>query len=195
MSQDSEIEKHSAQRLKKTRVLFFILVPVSFILLAAILGFQLLTGAPRSIPSALIDKPVPQFSLLPPPGFQKGLSYKDFQKGEIVLVNVFASWCGPCLVEHPLLMDLARNNEVKIYGINYKDSPKNSAAWLEQYGNPYKGIGSDLDGLVGIDWGVYGIPESFIVDGDGRIRFKHIGILTKEDLSEVVLPLISELSK
>tara|TARA_Y100001960_G_C14736465_1_gene860586 strand:- start:1567 stop:2154 length:588 start_codon:yes stop_codon:yes gene_type:complete len=195
MNQHSDIEKTPIKSQRKSKALFFILVPCFFIIFAGILGFQLITGDPRTIPSALIDKPVPKFNLPPPPSSQEGFSDNDLRNGEVVLVNVFASWCGPCLVEHPLLMDLAKSNNVKIYGLNYKDSLENSSSWLKRYGNPYKGIGSDMDGRVGIDWGVYGIPETFIVDGDGRIRFKHVGILTREDLSEVVLPLISELRR
>ena len=174
------------------------LVPVFvFVALAAALGVQLLTGDPSNVPSALIDKPVPKFALPPVQGFEEagGFETADLGQGEIALVNVFASWCGPCRVEHPLLMALAEAGTVPLYGINYKDKPDDAERWLGRLGNPYTLMGADLDGRTAIDWGVYGVPETFVVDGDGRIRHRHVGVLSQYDLDETILPLIEDLGQ
>jgi len=147
---------------------------------------------PQVVPSALIDKPVPTFALPPLQGRTLGLASDDL-KGEVALVNVFASWCGPCRVEHPLLMDLAGKRVVKVHGINYKDKPEAAADWLARLGDPYTRTGADRDGRVSIDWGVYGVPETFVVDREGRIRYKHVGPLMPEDLEQKILPLIRRL--
>ena len=172
------------------------LVPVFvFVALAAALAVQLLTGDPSKVPSALIDKPVPEFALPPVQGFEEagGFATADLGKGEIGLVNIFASWCGPCRVEHPLLMALAEAGTVPLYGINYKDTPDDAERWLGRLGNPYVLMGADLDGRTAIDWGVYGVPETFVVDGAGRIRHRHVGVLSPYDLDETILPLIEDL--
>ena len=172
------------------------LVPVFlFVALAAALGVQLLTGDPGEVPSALIDKPVPEFALPPVQGFEEagGFATADLGNGEIALVNIFASWCGPCRVEHPLFMALAEAGTVPLYGINYKDTPDDAERWLGRLGNPYTLMGADLDGRTGIDWGVYGVPETFVVDGAGRIRHRHVGVLSRHDLDETILPLIEDL--
>ena len=166
-----------------------------FVALAAALGVQLLTGEPGTVPSALIDKPVPAFSLPPVQGFEGagGFETADLGQGEIALVNIFASWCGPCRVEHPLLMALAAAGTVPLYGINYKDTPDDAERWLGRLGSPYARMGADLDGRTAIDWGVYGVPETFVVDGAGRIRHRHVGVLTRQDLDETILPLIEDI--
>ena len=166
-----------------------------FVALAAALGVQLLTGDPGKVPSALIDKPVPEFALPPVQGFEDagGFATADLGTGEIALVNIFASWCGPCRVEHPLLMALAEAGTVPLYGINYKDMPDDAERWLGRLGNPYTLMGADLDGRTGIEWGVYGVPETFVVDGAGRIRHRHVGVLSRHDLDETILPLIEDL--
>ena len=150
------------------------------------------------MPSALIDKPVPEFTLagLPGDGVEsgKGFSSADLT-GRVSIVNVFASWCFPCRVEHPLLMRLARNPKVRIFGLNYKDRPEDARAWLKELGNPYDRIGVDRDGRIAIDWGVYGVPETFIIDAGGRIRYKHVGPITPSDLDEIIVPIIEKLSK
>ena len=148
---------------------------------------------PRDIPSALIDKPVPEFNLPPVKDHDLGLKTADLQSGEVTLVNVFASWCGPCRVEHPVFMALAKTGEVTLHGINYKDDPDNASNWLARYGNPYKRAGADRNGRVGIDWGVYGVPETFVVDQGGRIRHKHVGVLSQDDLDNKILPLVRKL--
>ena len=170
------------------------LVPLAVVL---ILGFFLAVGLtlkPREIPSPLIGKPVPEFSLPPVQGRALGLSSADL-KGEVSLVNVFASWCVPCRLEHPLLVDLRDKGIVAVYGLNYKDRPADAEKWLNELGDPYTRTGADIDGRVAIDWGVYGVPETFVVDKTGRIAYKVIGQLTPQLLQETVLPLIRELRK
>jgi cytochrome c biogenesis protein CcmG/thiol:disulfide interchange protein DsbE len=171
---------------------WLLLLPVgAFALVAAALGIGLI-GNPREIPSALIGKPVPVFTLPPVKGRTLGLSSDDL-KGEVSLVNVFASWCVPCLSEHPIFLRLNRKNVVAIHGINYKNNPDDAAQWLDRYGDPYTRTGADLDGRVAIDWGVYGVPETFVVDRAGRIVFKQIGPVTPQILNEQILPLITKL--
>jgi len=153
-----------------------------------------LTLDPRIVPSVLIGKPVPEFDLPPVKGRTLGLSDNDL-KGEVSLVNVFASWCTACLEEHPLLMKLARENVVPIHGLNYKDKPDDAESWLDRLGDPYTRTGADRDGRVAIDWGVYGVPETFVVDRQGRIAHKHIGILKQEAFENDIMPIILELRK
>jgi len=151
-----------------------------------------LTRDPSVLPSALLDKPVPAFELPPIAGRGgEGLSSADLAGG-VALVNVFASWCVPCRVEHPLLMALAERG-LTIYGINYKDQPEQASAWLDELGDPFRKIGADRDGRVAIDWGVYGVPETFVIDAEGRIRHKFVGPLQPRDLERVLLPLVAEL--
>ena len=188
-------EEGSARpQVSAARRLRYLLPVFVFVALAAALGVQLLTGDPSTVPSALIDKPVPEFALPPVQGFEEagGFATADFGQGKIALVNIFASWCGPCRVEHPLLMALAEAGTVPLYGINYKDKPEDAERWLGRLGNPYTLMGADLDGRTAIDWGVYGVPETFVVDGEGRIRHRHVGVLSQYDLEETVLPLIEE---
>ena len=148
---------------------------------------------PHLIPSALIDKPAPAFDLPALPGFGQGLKSADLATGEPHLLNVFASWCAPCRAEQPVLNRLAREQGVTLLGLNYKDKPEDAVAWLNAQGNPFASIGADRDGRVGIDFGVYGVPESFVIDGQGRIRYKHVGPLTPEDVQNTLLPLIARL--
>ena len=164
-----------------------------FVGLVALFGVGL-TLNPREIPSPLIGKPVPTFSLPPVKGRVLGLSSADL-KGEVSLVNVFASWCTACREEHPLLMDLKKKGVVPIHGLNYKDKPENAERWLNELGDSYTRTGADIDGRVGIDWGVYGVPETFVIDRDGRIAYKHIGQLTPQALRDKIIPLINELRK
>ena len=153
-----------------------------------------LTRDPSNIPSVLIDKPVPEFELPAllddVPGFATG----DFG-GEVVLVNVFASWCLPCRAEHPILMRLAEDDVLPIYGLNYKDEKEDAIAWLAELGNPYDRIGHDLSGRVGIEWGVYGVPETYLIDRRGIIRYKRVGQLYPELVNDTILPLIDCLRK
>lgn len=164
------------------------LLPVAgFLVLAVGLGVGL-TLKPREIPSALIGKPVPAFELPPVQGRTAGLSTADLRQGKPVLVNVFASWCGPCRQEHPLFMELARTTDIQIYGLNQRDRPEDAARWLATFGDPYDKTGADFNGRASIEWGVYGVPETFVVDGQGCIQYKHISVLTRDVLEEEILP-------
>jgi cytochrome c biogenesis protein CcmG/thiol:disulfide interchange protein DsbE len=168
------------------------LIPVAiFAALAALLGWAL-THNPREIPSVLIGKPVPQFSLPPVQGRTLGLSNADLV-GEVSLVNVFASWCVACREEHPLFMQLKAGSVVPIHGLNYKDQPDHAVRWLDTLGDPYTRTGADHDGRVAIDWGVYGVPETFVITKDGRIAHKHIGPLTPKDIEATILPVVRRL--
>ena len=151
-----------------------------------------LTRDPREIPSPLIGRPVPAFSLPAVQGRSLGLASEDL-RGEVSLVNVFASWCAACRQEHPLLLEIKAGSAVALHGLNYKDQPADAAAWLDKLGDPYTRTGADVAGRVGIDWGVYGVPETFVVDRDGRIAYKHIGPITREAWTGRLLPLIHEL--
>jgi cytochrome c biogenesis protein CcmG, thiol:disulfide interchange protein DsbE len=145
------------------------------------------------LPSPLIDEPAPQFSLPPLPGRSEGLATADLN-GHVSLVNAFASWCVPCREEHAALMALAAKKRVPIYGIDYKDKPDEALAWIGKLGDPYTQIGVD-GGQVGIDWGIYGVPETFLVDRAGRIRYKHVGPLTEADIRQTILPLVTRLDQ
>jgi cytochrome c biogenesis protein CcmG/thiol:disulfide interchange protein DsbE len=168
------------------------LAPVAIFLGLAILFAYGLTRNPRDLPSMLIGKPVPEFALPPVDGRPLGLSTADL-RGEVSLLNVFASWCVECRREHPLFMRLQAGNVVPIHGLNYKDKPEDARNWLADLGDPYTRTGADLNGRVGIDLGVYGVPETFVVDKTGRIAHKHIGALDQRALDETILPLIAEL--
>jgi len=171
------------------RWLFIIPVAV-FGLMAA--GFYVGLGIdPNILPSALIDEEAPTFNLPPLPGRTTGFSSADL-KGHVSLVNTFASWCGPCRIEHSVLNTLAARKQVPIYGINYKDKGDAALAWIGALGDPYTRIGAD-SGRVGIDWGVYGVPETFVVDKTGHIRYKHVGPLSEDDVKKTILPLVAKL--
>lgn len=162
-----------------------------FAVIAVFLGVGL-TLNPREIPSPLIGKPVPEFRLEPVKGRTLGLASSDL-RGEVSIVNVFASWCTACREEHPLWMQLKSEGSVPLHGLNYKDRPEDAARWLEELGDPFTRTGADLNGRVGIDWGVYGVPETFVVDKHGVIRHKVIGAVTRKSLDEKVLPLVRKL--
>ena len=162
-----------------------------FIVLVVFLGIGL-TLNPREIPSPLINKPMPVFSLTQLKESDKPLSSTDFLN-EVFLFNVWASWCIACRSEHPVLLDLSRTGVVNIYGLNYKDKREEALRWLDYYGDPYTKNVHDLDGKLGIDFGVYGVPETFIIDQKGIIRYKHIGPITEEILKNKLLPIIKQL--
>jgi cytochrome c biogenesis protein CcmG/thiol:disulfide interchange protein DsbE len=171
----------------------FILPFIVFIVLAVFL-FVGLKLDPREVPSPLVGKPAPAFALP-----QLNVASKQFSpqemKGKVWLLNVWASWCVSCEAEHPVLMELARQNIVPIYGLDYKDKREAALAVLERRGNPYVLIASDTDGRVGIDYGVYGVPETYVIDKQGVIQYKQIGPVTTENLREKILPLVEELEK
>jgi cytochrome c biogenesis protein CcmG/thiol:disulfide interchange protein DsbE len=169
------------------------LIPAAVFALLAV-GFLAGLGIdPNVLPSPLIDQPAPDFALPPLESGQPGFSSADL-KSHVSLVNTFASWCAPCRAEHPVLNALAQTKRVAIYGINYKDKGDNARAWIAELGNPYTRIGAD-DGRVGIEWGVYGVPETFLVDREGRIRYKHVGPLTAADVEHTILPLVARLER
>ena len=154
-----------------------------------------LTKDPKILPSALIDKPVPEFNLPAIAGGRgNGFSSADL-KGRVSVVNVFASWCGPCRFEHPIINKLAAMKIAPVYGLNQKDAAADALAWLFQLGDSYTAVGADTTGRVSIDWGVYGVPETFIIDDGGRIRYKHVGPVTEKALNTVIIPTIKDLSK
>ena len=175
----------------RPRRLSYAIPVVVFVALALVLAWGL-DRNPQQIPSALISKPVPQFSLPPVQGRTLGLSSGDLV-GEVSLVNVFASWCVACREEHPLFMHMKAEGTVPIHGLNYKDKPDHAAKWLDDLGDPYTRTGADRNGRVAIDWGVYGVPETFVITKDGRIAHKHIGPVTPEALDGTILPLIRRL--
>jgi len=169
----------------------FIVPVVIFVAIGVFLAVGL-SNDPRRIPSPLIGKAVPEFSLPAVQGQKLGLSSADL-KGQVSLVNVFASWCVSCRAEHRVLMDAHERKLVPIHGLNYKDKPADAEAWLARRGNPYDRIGADLDGRVGIDWGVYGVPETFIIDRTGHIAYKQIGPITPEILEKTIMPKVESL--
>ncbi|MDO8926640.1 MAG: DsbE family thiol:disulfide interchange protein [Sideroxyarcus sp.] len=171
----------------------FILPLVIFLALAAFL-FKGLSLDPREVPSPLIDKPAPAFTLPQLHNPKKQFSPQDM-KGKVWMLNVWASWCGSCKDEHPILMDIAQQKIVPVYGLNYKDKREDGLATLRNSGDPYTLVIFDADGKVGFDYGVYGVPETYIIDKQGVIRDKIIGAVTRQNLRERILPLIEELKK
>jgi cytochrome c biogenesis protein CcmG/thiol:disulfide interchange protein DsbE len=169
-----------------------------FAVLCGLLLYRLFSGDPSAVPSALIGRPVPEFTLPALEGLERdgtqvpGLDAADLRNGAVSVVNVWASWCAPCRDEHPLLTDLARDDRFRLYGINYKDAGENARRFLGRYGNPFDAVGVDANGRVGIDWGVYGVPETFVVGGDGTILYKHIGQITPQSLRERLIPEIEK---
>jgi cytochrome c biogenesis protein CcmG/thiol:disulfide interchange protein DsbE len=181
--------KGEAQRAR----LWIVLIPIVVFAALAALFWKGLSGEPSKIPSALIGKPVPEFTLAAVPGLTvPGFAAADLRKGKVTVVNVWASWCAPCRIEHPLLLELARRSDIALVGINYKDAPENAARFLGTLGQPFAAVGMDSDGRAAVDWGVYGVPETFVIDGQGIIRYKHIGPLSPE---AIVGPLAAEIEK
>ena len=167
---------------------------IPLIIFSILLGF-LAVGLglkPREVPSPLINKPAPAFSLPALDAPQQMVSANDL-KGKVWILNVWASWCVACRIEHPLLVEFSKTAKVPIYGLNYKDKREDAMRWLANFGNPYTRSLSDTEGLVGIDFGVYGVPETFVIDQQGVIRFKQIGPVTPEVLRDDILPLLGKL--
>lgn len=193
MSNSTEAESDNAPRSRRLA-----LVPaVVFAALLALFGYALSIGDPAKLPSALIGKPVPHFDLPGIAGLQRngaavpGLASGDLARGVVSIVNVWASWCLPCREEQPLLASLAVRTGAPLYGLNHKDAAGDATSFLVTFGNPFQRIGVDSDGRVSIDWGVYGVPETFIVDGAGRITFKHVGPITPEIISSEFVPAVA----
>jgi len=176
------------------RRLLFVLPLFLFAVLTGYFWLALESGRdPHDLPSAMIDKPAPAFSLAGIDG-AAGLSRRQLGGG-VVIVNFFASWCIPCRLEHPLLMDLGKRLDVPVYGIAWQDKADDATEFLKQLGDPYKRVGLDESGRVGINFGVYGVPETYVVDKEGRIRLRHVGPLTEEDVTKELAPLVKELGR
>lgn len=168
------------------------ILPVGMIVaLLVLLGIGLRLD-PTEVPSPLIGKPAPEFDL--PTLDDGGRLTSAVLLGEPTLVNYFASWCTPCLAEHPLFMRLAREGEVRLLGISYKDTPEDTARWLARYGNPYVAVARDAVGSTAIDWGVYGVPETYLVDAEGTILHKHVGPISDLDWREQFAPRLAALA-
>lgn len=153
-----------------------------------------LSRDPRQIPSPLVDKPAPAFVLPVLSDPQRSFKSEEM-RGKVWLLNAWASWCAACQDEHPVLLQLARSGVVPIYGLDYKDERPNALAWLNELGNPYTLSVSDTDGRVAIDYGIYGVPETFVIDQGGVVRYKHTGPLTVEVLQKKIIPLVKELQR
>lgn len=174
-----------------TRYLRFLIPLIIFGVLVAFL-YRGLSLDPKLVPSPLVGKPMPEFTLSRLKDPAATISNTDL-KGKVSILNIWATWCVSCRAEHEVLLQLARTGQADIYGLNYKDERIKAQQWLQQLGDPYVANAFDEDGRVGIDWGVYGAPETFVIDPAGIIRHKHIGPLTTEVLEETILPLIAEL--
>lgn len=193
MSTNIEATRDAASNGMMRRRLLYAGPVAGFVGLSAVLGWGL-TRDPRVLPSNLIGRPVPEFSLPPVQGRTLGLASAHL-RGEVTLVNFFASWCTACRAEHPLLMAMARSGAVTVHGINYKDAPADAARWLDTLGDPYTRTGADRDGRAGIEWGLYGVPETYVVSADGRVMHKHAGPLTEQIRDATIMPLIERLRR
>ena len=169
---------------------------VIFAALAGLFWYALQVGDPSRLPSALLGKPVPEFSLPPLEGLVAngeavpGFASSDLATGEPTILNVFASWCVECQVEHPLLLALGQQPGVRLFGIDYKDDTASARRFLGRHGNPYARVGVDPSGRVAIDLGVYGVPETYVIGGDGRVAYRHVGPLTEQAIRNRILPLL-----
>jgi len=167
-----------------------------FAILAGIFAFALRSGDPSKLPSALLGKPVPNIALAGVEGLSDGtrpiggFAGADLAAGQVSVVNFWASWCVPCVQEHPVLVALKEKTGVRLYGVNYKDQAAAARRFLGRYGNPFSAVGVDGDGRAAIEWGVYGMPETFVVDGQGRIAYKHVGPIGAEALETRIIPAI-----
>lgn len=172
---------------------------VIFVVIAGFFAMALRSGDPSLLPSTLVGKPVPQTTFPAVEGlevtagkFEPGFTSADLAKGKISVVNYWASWCVPCVDEHPMLEQLKDESGVDIYGVNYKDQAAAARRFLGRYGNPFTAVGTDADGRAAIDWGVYGTPETFVVNGKGHVIYKHVGPITLDSLKTKLLPIIAK---
>ncbi|MEO1281195.1 MAG: DsbE family thiol:disulfide interchange protein [Pseudomonadota bacterium] len=184
---------------KKSNIGFVVAPLIVFLALATMFGLSLTTGDPSRLPSALIGKPAPktEFSALEgvtndsPNAEVGGFTSSSLAQGRVSVVNFWASWCRPCVEEHPHLVALKGQADIDLYGVNYKDQPSAARRFLGRYGNPFTSVGVDPRGRNAIEWGVYGMPETFVVDGEGRIVYKHVGPITADSLNARILPAIA----
>jgi cytochrome c biogenesis protein CcmG/thiol:disulfide interchange protein DsbE len=188
----------TAKETTPSRRRLIVLLPLAlFLALAALFLFRLGSGDPSRIPSALIGRPVPDTTLPPLAGLTRdgapvpGIKPADFTGG-ITLLNVWASWCVPCHDEAPLLMQIAEDKRIRIVGINYKDQPDNARRFIGRHGNPFAAVGVDQNGRASIDWGVYGVPETFLIGRDGRIAYKLVGPITADNMTTALKPAIEK---
>jgi cytochrome c biogenesis protein CcmG/thiol:disulfide interchange protein DsbE len=192
VSEQAQNQPQAAEQPKRSRLV--LLLPLAiFLALAAVFLMQLLSGRDISeVPSALIGQPAPVTNLPPLEGGSlPGLDSKQFA-GKVTLLNVFASWCAPCREEHPVLLALAEDKRYALVALNYKDKPENARRFLGELGNPFSAVGADEAGRTAIDWGVYGVPETFVVGKDGRIAYKHVGPLTPDSVRDQLLPQVEK---
>jgi cytochrome c biogenesis protein CcmG, thiol:disulfide interchange protein DsbE len=192
----SEVAAQEKRNVGRRRIV--VLVPLAlFLALAVVFLIGLQSGDPSIVPSALIGRSAPQIDLPPLAGLERdgapvpGLDAASF-KGNVSVVNVWASWCVPCHEEAPLLLQMAKDSRVRLVGINYKDDPNNARRFLGRYGDPFAAAGADLNGRAAIEWGVYGVPETFVVGRDGRIAFKLVGPITPDNYASTLLPQIDK---
>ena len=176
----------------------WVLVPVIvFAALVAVFGFALMTGDPSKLPSALIGKPVPPIAFPALEGLTEagrtvpGFAGSELAQGKVSVVNFWASWCVPCAEEQQFLVELEQRTGVPLYGVNYKDQAASARRFLGRYGNPFAAVGTDEQGRGAIEWGVYGMPETFVVNGRGKIAFKHVGPISRESLESLLMPAIA----
>ncbi|MFN9281516.1 MAG: DsbE family thiol:disulfide interchange protein [Rubrivivax sp.] len=168
------------------------LIPLALFAALAWFLYAGLSLNPREVPSPLIGKPAPAFALPRLDDPTQTVKREDLL-GKVWVMNVWASWCAPCREEHPLVVAFARERKVPVIGLNYKDRPGDARTWLERLGNPYAATLIDFDGKVGIDFGVYGVPETFVIDAQGVVRLKHVGVLTRQVINQKIEPLLKEL--
>lgn len=164
-------------------------------LFVALAGFlwKGLALEPGKLPSPLIDKPAPVFAVATLDG--KNTPFESTSMaGQVWVLNIWASWCGPCAQEHPQMVALSESRDIPIVGLNYKDAPADARAWLQRHGNIFSEVLADGDGRVGLDWGVYGVPETFIIDAEGQVRLKHVGPVMPDDLENIILPALDRLA-
>jgi len=171
--------------------LLYVLPVVAFAAMAFFLFRVLLNPAPQALPSALVDKPAPTVEVPPLDGAAAGFGPRQLKAGHVSVVNVWASWCAPCRSEAPILAELAKDKDIALYGLVQKDAPVKARAFLHEVGNPFSRIGLDADGRTSIEWGVYGVPETFVVDGKGIVRARLVGEITEDRLKDELLPAIA----
>lgn len=173
--------------------LIYLLPLIGALGLIAWLGWPILSGHnPQTLPSAMIDKRLPEFTLPSLAPGEEPIASTELATGKPILLNVFASWCAPCRAEIPLMLRMVAEDGITVYGLAYKDEPAATREFLSVLGDPYRKIAVDRDGRVGIDLGVYGVPETYVIDGEGRIRYRHVGEMTPAVLRDTLIPLLTE---
>ena len=200
--QTSQSGEQASTATERRSIAWRLVVPLAvFGALAILFAFALSGGDPSKLPSALIGKPVPPVAFPAIEGLTdgttpiKGFAAADLARGQVSVVNFWASWCAPCVQEHPLLVALQVRTGVKIFGVNYKDQPVAARRFLGRYGNPYWAVGADTNGRGAIEWGVYGMPETFVVNGRGEIAYKHVGPISAETLESKIIPAVQAAAK